>query len=296
MVRIWVSGRMRDDHPGRLRRQAGGGRLSSPPRFQNVGVSVRPRTVTASSRSAASPPAAAVLSALRPVLTGHTAFSNPQAIVLDTVVTLVPAVTGATLSRRHRGSATPRTVAATHPALEAIGNAQVHAGQGPVVDAIKHNAMVLTDDLTSDPRWPSLHRRLTGAAPLAATSVPIRDGHHRLTALTLYSRAPLTSADHDQIPVIVGILELALITLVQHERVVHLEHATTSNRRIGVALGVLVAHHRTTTEQAFETLAEASQALNVKLVDLADEVILTGTIPDHDNPGLTLPAPRRATP
>jgi hypothetical protein len=55
--------------------------------------------------------------------------------------------------------------------------------------------------------------------------------------------------------------------------------ALRSNRDIGAAIGILMAIKRVTQQQAFELLRHASQILNVKLRDLAQEVIHTGTLP-----------------
>lgn len=62
------------------------------------------------------------------------------------------------------------------------------------------------------------------------------------------------------------------------ERIEHLETALATNRRIGIAIGVVMARHGLTDEQAFELLRAQSQARNTKLRDLAEEVIYTGTL------------------
>ncbi|GGL97416.1 hypothetical protein GCM10011594_16480 [Nakamurella endophytica] len=67
-------------------------------------------------------------------------------------------------------------------------------------------------------------------------------------------------------------------------RVVHLERALQSNRQIGTALGILMARELYTEEHAFDLLREASQRLNRKLADIADEVTVTGLLPHFDRP------------
>ena len=59
-------------------------------------------------------------------------------------------------------------------------------------------------------------------------------------------------------------------------RIAHLERALQSNRRIGMALGVLMARHQLTEEQAFDLLRRQSSRRNVKLAVLAEEVVYTG--------------------
>lgn len=63
------------------------------------------------------------------------------------------------------------------------------------------------------------------------------------------------------------------------DRAAHLERALSSNRQIGTAMGILMARLQLTDEQAFDLLRRTSQNRNRKLHELADEVILTGELP-----------------
>jgi hypothetical protein len=61
-------------------------------------------------------------------------------------------------------------------------------------------------------------------------------------------------------------------------RVTHLERALQSNRRIGLAAGILMSRHHLTADQAFDRLCEASQRRDVKLRDLAADVVHCGDL------------------
>jgi DNA-binding response OmpR family regulator len=63
------------------------------------------------------------------------------------------------------------------------------------------------------------------------------------------------------------------------DKAANLAVALSSNRRIGVAVGVLMSTRQLTAEQAFEELKRTSQRLNRKVYDIADEVALTGELP-----------------
>lgn len=63
-------------------------------------------------------------------------------------------------------------------------------------------------------------------------------------------------------------------------QVEHLRRARASNRAIGTAIGVLMASEHITSEQAFARLRRKSNASNVKLADVAEQVALTGSLPD----------------
>jgi AmiR/NasT family two-component response regulator len=58
----------------------------------------------------------------------------------------------------------------------------------------------------------------------------------------------------------------------------NLAEAQLSNRRIGMAMGILMASLKVTEENAFDLLRRTSSHRNVKLRELAEEVILTGRL------------------
>ena len=65
----------------------------------------------------------------------------------------------------------------------------------------------------------------------------------------------------------------------RNRRAFDLEAALASNRRIGQALGILMASHRLTAEQAFDVLRQYSNRRNVKLAAVAEDVVHTGGLP-----------------
>ena len=70
--------------------------------------------------------------------------------------------------------------------------------------------------------------------------------------------------------------------LVQRERLVrkteNLHRALNSNREIGAAMGILMARHQLTSDQAFDLLRRVSQGAHRKVVAIAAEVIETGAL------------------
>ena len=62
------------------------------------------------------------------------------------------------------------------------------------------------------------------------------------------------------------------------EQISHLETALATNRRIGIAIGIVMDRHHVTDDQAFDLLRRESQLRNQKLRELAEEVIYTGTL------------------
>jgi signal transduction histidine kinase/DNA-binding response OmpR family regulator/PAS domain-containing protein len=63
------------------------------------------------------------------------------------------------------------------------------------------------------------------------------------------------------------------------DKAANLERALSSNRQIGTAMGILMARLKLTDEQAFDLLRKTSQNRHRKLRDIADEVAMTGELP-----------------
>jgi ANTAR domain len=72
---------------------------------------------------------------------------------------------------------------------------------------------------------------------------------------------------------------LAIDRSALRSRVQNLALGLESNRLIGTAVGILMAHRRATYDQAFDWLRICSQETNRKLRDIAEDVVLTGELP-----------------
>lgn len=58
----------------------------------------------------------------------------------------------------------------------------------------------------------------------------------------------------------------------------NLQIALSTNREIGVAMGILMSRHRINQDQAFTMLRVLSQHTHRKLRDLASDVVFTGMV------------------
>lgn len=77
---------------------------------------------------------------------------------------------------------------------------------------------------------------------------------------------------------VAAVAQERLTDLTNHalETATNLRAALMSNRRIGTAIGILMASHKITDAAAFDLLRTASQRTHRKLHDIADEVVETG--------------------
>jgi AmiR/NasT family two-component response regulator len=72
---------------------------------------------------------------------------------------------------------------------------------------------------------------------------------------------------------------LAVAKAAAEEKARNLERALKNSRDIGCAMGVLMASHKITRQQAFDLLRMASQHSHRKLAEIAVEVADTGALP-----------------
>jgi ANTAR domain len=74
------------------------------------------------------------------------------------------------------------------------------------------------------------------------------------------------------------IAQLQADGLLSAEHAAHLEHALRSSRRIGAAIGIIMAHRHESEENAFKSLCRASQNANRKISLVADDLVRTGDV------------------
>lgn len=203
-----------------------------------------------------------------------------QTIVEYAVASIEPAEDASITVKRGTNYA---TAASTGPLPEQVDAVQYRTLEGPCLDALNVHHVFRTDDLATDVRWP-----VFGPAAASTTAV-ISMMSHRLfieggdsiAALNLYSRKPAAFVDLDTsvMDELATHAAIALTTASVRDENDHLRLALTSNREIGVAIGVLMTRQLVTKAQAFDLLRIASQHLHRKLSDVAAEVTDTGTLP-----------------
>ncbi len=104
-------------------------------------------------------------------------------------------------------------------------------------------------------------------------------------ALNLYARYPQAFGVIDRAKglLLAGLAGQALSTAQAHDvetqRLDNLQGALLTRALIGQAQGILIERERVTANQAFDILRRASQHLNIKLRDVAQNLVDTGESP-----------------
>lgn len=215
-------------------------------------------------------------------------------LVVDMVVRAVPSADacGLTLLRPDRP---PLTVAATGDVPAVLDRLQVQAQEGPLVDPHPGEGAVVVDDLLDRPRWPRFAVdcvETTGVRSLLALRLPLAGSDQ--AALSLYGTTPGSFGDGHvtTASMMAPFAALSVEARLRVQDVGNLTAALETSRQIGIAVGIVMASHRVTSEEAFALLRRSSMDLNRKLHDVAQEVELTGWVPGHepDTPGAPDPA------
>jgi len=124
-------------------------------------------------------------------------------------------------------------------------------------------------------------RVATDRADIDALQARAEDANHRAEASE--ARADESDRRIDELEARADIdrkmiAELQADGLLSREHAAHLEQALRSSRKIGAAIGIVMANRKLTETDAFGLLVKASQQTNRKLRALAEEVVHTGDV------------------
>jgi len=179
-----------------------------------------------------------------------------------------------------RGNDTFLTVASSGEVARTIDGYERELGEGPCLDAIVDNSVYHDADLTDGSPWPRLTERVQATTPVRSMAgFRLLVGDQKSGALNLFSESPggLDNASVDQGIVLASFVTVALLAAHERRTAETLRAGLASNREIGKAIGLMMAFHKISDEEAFAMLRSASQDMNIKLAEVARQVV------DHHN-------------
>jgi len=202
--------------------------------------------------------------------------------ITELAIQLTGCTTAAVWNLSANGHAT--LLAATNQQhLPALHEIRTGVEKGLAHEALNTRTTVHLNDVATEIRWPEYvtaikNRRLPIAS---AVAYPLAVADRQLGALALYSSTAHTFTDDliDLGAVLADHAAIALDAVTATDQCTNLRIALQTNRRIGTAIGILMALHRIDEQAAFDMLRVASQHAHLKIRDVADEVILTGATP-----------------
>jgi GAF domain-containing protein len=181
------------------------------------------------------------------------------------------------------------SAAATDDVMRLIDRLQNQLGEGPCLDASTDQSIHVDNDITVASKWPNLARLVVEHTPVRAMlAVPLVHAGRRTGAVNLFADRPHAFTDESvgQAAILAAFASVALMSAAQTARAEQLAVGLQTNREIGAAVGILMATHGISQDEAFTLLSQASQRLNRKLRDIARSILAGETTPER-SPGET---------
>ncbi|WP_083267859.1 GAF and ANTAR domain-containing protein [Lentzea guizhouensis] len=226
---------------------------------------------------------AEALTVLRDSFTDEEPLDTALQRLADTTSGAIPDADAVTVSLMDL--AQPRTAAATNPRLIEVDEKQYSANRGPCFESARTQRAVRAVVGEHLDEWPEFEAAAAEHAIRAYLSVPVllpsskSTQEQHLGSLNIYS---YTAAAFD--PFDEGLMRLftttasATIACAQRQQrsrdhISSLEQALVSRAVIDQAKGILMAVHSCTADEAFAMLVQRSQHENIKLRDIAKNLL-----------------------
>jgi GAF domain-containing protein len=204
-----------------------------------------------------------------------------EAIASTAVMMLSPARYAALTVLSH-GELIPRASTGETPLL--LDRLQQRLGDGPCINAAKHQSVFRIDDTREELRWPEFCAEAARLNVRSMLCVPLWIDERGLGALSLYADQAAAFSDlHERVTVLLA--TFAALALAEAQRAEQMHDALGNRDVIGQAKGMLMERHAVTADAAFGVLSRVSQAENLKLAEIARRFVQTGEIPGVPGPG-----------
>ncbi|KAA2261850.1 GAF and ANTAR domain-containing protein [Solihabitans fulvus] len=210
--------------------------------------------------------------------------------IADTACRLLPGhpMAGVTLERGGQ----VMTVASSDAHASMIDEIQYSSGQGPCLECMRGAEPILVPDLTRETRWGTYSTTMLAHGVRSVYSHPLHADGTAIGALNLYAttvdgfdtqtrQAIQLTAEHT------GVLLSAAINAARQAALTdQLRQALASRAVIDQALGMIMARDRCTAGKAFEILRTISSHRNLRLRDVAAEIVtaISGHPPALEDP------------
>lgn len=197
--------------------------------------------------------------------------------VAERVVDVVGPCRWASISVRRRRNRL-ETVAVSDERAERADQLQYALGEGPCLEAALHEDFYFSGDLAQEGRWPKWAPRVHSEGICSVLSIRLSTMTEALGALNLYAGEGDTWTS-DDVDVAVVYAVHAANAMSSARLASGLQLAVEGRHNIGVAQGILMMRYDLTREQSFKVLRRLSSTRNVKLRDLAAQVVEARGLP-----------------
>ncbi|MEW9529739.1 ANTAR domain-containing protein [Microbispora sp. NPDC049125] len=173
----------------------------------------------------------------------------------------------------------PATIASSDDLTLAVDRIQYRTGQGPCLETLTTGVIHSVDDTSAEPRWRTFCTEAFAHGVRSCLALPLAGPHGIVGGLNLYNPDAGAFAETTWARTQVfagnaaGAVALAL-RLTDQAKLNEDLHATLASRSvIDQAVGIVMAQQRCPAPDAFALLSRASQNRNMKVRDLATEIV-----------------------
>jgi transcriptional regulator with GAF, ATPase, and Fis domain len=168
--------------------------------------------------------------------------------------------------------------AATDPVMETICQLEIDTSHGPLIAALTAGDTVLVRDTAKETRWPEWATKVGELGLRTVLQVPLQTADRTGGVLSLCSTAAdAFDADDDAVAHILARHAAVAVAAARHEET--LTQAIDARKLIGQAMGILMERYDINDDRAFAILRRYSQDNNIKLRDVALQLIDTRKLP-----------------
>jgi GAF domain-containing protein len=212
----------------------------------------------------------ALLHVTREILEPRSLEATLQTIV-ETAVTSLPGIDhiGITIASR---DGTMQTLAATDQFVCELDRLQYDLGEGPCLHAIRMERLTTIEHASDEQRWPLFMKRAIELGLRSQMGLRLYVESETLGGLNLYSTSSDT-LDPDVAQLAQMFAAHASIALGRARREEDANAALTTRKIIGQAIGIVMERYQMDEDRAWSYLARVSQHSNLKLRDVAQEVV-----------------------
>lgn len=176
----------------------------------------------------------------------------------------------------------PSTASSTQDLASQLDAEQYRLGQGPCLAALRKRELFQIDSMAEESRWVEFCPLALQAGIASLLAVPL-SANGTAGAINFYSRSPHIYTPVDRAIALIFASQAAVAAANaqafagaqsdRDEMALRLKEALRSRATIDQAIGVLVERKHLSPVEAFELLKTASQRLNVKIRDIAGEIV-----------------------
>ena len=175
----------------------------------------------------------------------------------------------------------PLTVASSDHQASMLDESQYTGAGGPCLQTLATGQTTLIEDIDQEIRWPRYVASAKAAGLRCSLSLPLTVDHTTVGAMNLYGFAALgifTGEVRRRCELFAaqasGALQLTLGRVADREVLDQVDQALASRSIIDQALGIVMGQQRCTAEEAFALLRMRSQSSQMKLRDVAAELVV----------------------